>query len=279
MSVTEDQSTAVVTALAWSPPGLAVHRRSVLAVLTSNHILSLWASRSDFSVPESWERVSIVNNFESSDNRSSPREQFQLRIRSMAWAPALTHIQTFSIDNWGPFFIAIGDDNNGIHLLSVRSPFIGHLSPWQVVKYAGLTLPTRDQLKTDGGAHGAGNEVRSQNSGSDLMNKSVARHRHSLFEKSMGLVCSVNKITSGPCMAVSGEAEILLTCRRSGLVTQVRLVLSQGSPMRATLNVQDTLDDALVESSQHAFDRVERPATWQIGSVSTVLSQYRYYLC
>ena len=93
----EEQSSSTVTWLAWSPPGLAKHKRSVLAILTSNHMVSLWASNSDMTVPESWERVSIVNHAVNSALReekcrvgfSNGSDLRLKRIRSAAWAPLL----------------------------------------------------------------------------------------------------------------------------------------------------------------------------------------------
>ena len=86
-----------MTWLAWSPPGLAKHKRCVLAVLTSNQVLSLWSSKSDMTIPESWERVCVVNHAVNAALRHEGfRERFKSvrnlrlrRIRSAAWAPLL----------------------------------------------------------------------------------------------------------------------------------------------------------------------------------------------
>ena len=98
-SIGEEQSPSTITALAWSPLGLAKHKRPVLAVLTSNHLLSLWASTSDMKVPASWQRVYVVNNalhyhltlssgHGSSWSRSEAfDERRMVRVRCMAWAP------------------------------------------------------------------------------------------------------------------------------------------------------------------------------------------------
>lgn len=96
-SIGEEQSSSTVTWLAWSAPGLAKHGRSVLAVLTSNHVLSLWASKSDMATPASWERIYVVNNPIKATlskehfgarftDRTNPRLS---RVRSAAWAPLL----------------------------------------------------------------------------------------------------------------------------------------------------------------------------------------------
>ena len=130
MSIGEEQARATVTALAWSPPGLAKHRRSALAVLTSNLILSLWASDSNPTDLDSWKRVVIVNKVLSSESR------LQQRIRSIAWAPTNPqHVDrrvAFSRSKWGISLLAIADDNNGLYILKVSSPFAGQPFAWNV---------------------------------------------------------------------------------------------------------------------------------------------------
>lgn len=130
MSIGEEQARATVTALEWSPPGLAKHGRCVLAVLTSNLILSLWASDSNPTDLESWKRVVIVN-------KALPLEsRLQRRIRSMAWVPMNPqHIDRrtpFSGRKWGIPLIAIADDNYGLYILKVSSPFVGQSFAWNV---------------------------------------------------------------------------------------------------------------------------------------------------
>ena len=130
LSIGEEQARATVTALAWSPAGLATHRRSVLAVLTSNLILSFWASNADPSDANSWERVLVVNKALLSGSR------LQQRIRSMAWAPTdpqyVDRSTPFSRNKWGIHLIAIADDNNGLYVLKASSPVTGPASKWVV---------------------------------------------------------------------------------------------------------------------------------------------------
>ena len=129
MSIGEEQARATVTALAWSPPGLAKYRRSVLAVLTSNLILSFWASNANPTDVGSWERILVVNN------ALSPGSRLQERIRSMAWAPTnpqhVDHRTPFSWKKWGIPLIAIADDSNGLYILKVSSPYTGQCFEWR----------------------------------------------------------------------------------------------------------------------------------------------------
>ncbi|KAL4940439.1 hypothetical protein BDV06DRAFT_19821 [Aspergillus oleicola] len=57
-SVGAEQSMSNVVELAWSPPGLTKYRRSVLAVLTTNMLLSIYALS---STSGKWTRVAVVN--------------------------------------------------------------------------------------------------------------------------------------------------------------------------------------------------------------------------
>lgn len=143
MSIGEEQAKATVNALAWSPSGLANHRRSVLAILTSNLILSLWASHSRATDPESWQRVLVVNHFLSKESRRVNR------VRTMAWAPTNPeHFDSqtpFSKRKWGAHILAIANDNNGLSFFTVSSPFDGVSSRWDVhqIYQEDVQLPNR----------------------------------------------------------------------------------------------------------------------------------------
>ena len=130
MSIGEEQTRATVTALAWSPPGLAKHGRSVLAVLTSNLLLSLWASNSDPTDLGSWERVSVVNKVLLSGSRR------QQRIRSMAWAPTspqhVDRLTPSSGKKWEIPLLAVADDSSGLYFLKVSSPYNGQSLAWDI---------------------------------------------------------------------------------------------------------------------------------------------------
>ena len=151
MSIGEEQALVTVSALAWSPCGLAKHRRSVLAVLTSNLLLSLWTSYTDPTDPESWERVMIVNHFLIPENVSTPQKQSRTsqRIRSMAWAPVHpehAERQTpFSPRKWGVFLMAITDDENGVYFVNFISPFTGASTAWEIQTLVYKSIPPAAQ--------------------------------------------------------------------------------------------------------------------------------------
>lgn len=117
-SLAAEQSTSTVIALAWSPPGLARFRRSVLAVLTSGLVLSLWEP---MGLKRQWTRVGIVNHALYPDP-SIPTQQKgmglrQVNIRSFQWCPSM---KTPSAST-GPASRADPENRWGIHLLMVAT--------------------------------------------------------------------------------------------------------------------------------------------------------------
>ncbi len=115
LSLGEEQSESFVVSLAWSPPGLGLHKRSVLAILTSNLVLSLWESN---GMPGSWRRTHIVNpNPSESDAGSAGFKRRSQRIRAFVWLPALKYPST---SKWGTHWLLIVDDNNILTCLHVQ---------------------------------------------------------------------------------------------------------------------------------------------------------------
>ncbi|RMZ76446.1 hypothetical protein DV737_g4783, partial [Chaetothyriales sp. CBS 132003] len=117
LSIGEEQSQSRVVSLAWSPPGLGLHQRSVLAVLTSNLVLSLWESNGK---PGTWRRALVVrdhiHNEEANFAGSKHRSQ---RIRAFTWLPPLTHANAAK---WGTHLLAVVNDNNLLSCFHVRRP-------------------------------------------------------------------------------------------------------------------------------------------------------------
>ena len=146
MSIGEEQARVNVVALAWSPPGIAKHRRSVLAVLTTNLLLSLWAHHGNPDDHKSWERILIVN--EPSILPEVLPEELRAshlrRIRSMAWMPTCPQYcepqDPVPVRKWGPFFLVVADDSNYIYLLAVSSPFLDPTKPWECQTLLGKML-------------------------------------------------------------------------------------------------------------------------------------------
>lgn len=144
MSIGEEQSKVTIASLQWSPPGFAKYRRSILAILTTNLILSLWAPGSDPRDPEGWERVLIINNAAVPPSMApSQRDCLLERVRSMAWLPVNDHPNPeFPSPKrvWGVPILAVADDNNGLWIFSLGSSFISGSSPWETQVLAYKTL-------------------------------------------------------------------------------------------------------------------------------------------
>lgn len=144
-SIGEEQSTCTVTAISWSPPGLAKHRRSVLAVLTSNLILSCWTSNSNPAISTSWHRILVINNAIRGwwnqhgllEQERAPTEdglRRKARARSMSWAPwtcspCKSTDQSFGAKR-GAFMLAVADDDGDISFLFLSSPYIHMSTAW-----------------------------------------------------------------------------------------------------------------------------------------------------
>ena len=89
-SIGEEQSMSEVISIGWSSPVLGRHRRCLLAVLTSNHLLSLWDPGPDPSIDRSWRRMVVINNcidYTSSDHAlmQSPIRT-RKRIKAAKWS-------------------------------------------------------------------------------------------------------------------------------------------------------------------------------------------------
>ncbi|KAL8681028.1 MAG: hypothetical protein Q9186_002801 [Xanthomendoza sp. 1 TL-2023] len=148
-SIGEEQSPSTVVALAWSPLGMARHSRFALAILTTNHVLSLWASTSDLRAASSWERVLVINQAlkippltsligQDESNPIDPRPSE--RIRSMSWAPqqsmpsagTSSTFKTTSPDHSSPIqYLAVTNDANEAIVLRIRTFWSHDRCPWE----------------------------------------------------------------------------------------------------------------------------------------------------
>ena len=91
-SLGEEQSPSIVTALAWSAPGLALHGRCVLAVSTSNLLVSLWEPRHKPFESSNWYRSCILNHALQHHVLSNGGQEVLLRrrarIKAVTWSRA-----------------------------------------------------------------------------------------------------------------------------------------------------------------------------------------------
>ncbi|KAJ5884664.1 hypothetical protein N7495_009174 [Penicillium taxi] len=125
-SIAAEQSTSLTTAIAWSPSGLARYRRSVLAVLTSNLLLSIWEPA---GVNGQWVRVCLVNHclFATTPVRLEGTELRKVNIRSFKWCPPIrvsphggSSDDSDPESRWGIHLILVANDLNEVVLLQIR---------------------------------------------------------------------------------------------------------------------------------------------------------------
>ncbi|KAJ8117900.1 hypothetical protein OPT61_g996 [Boeremia exigua] len=161
-SVGEEISPSVPTAISWSPPGLAKHRRCALAVLTSNLVLSVWSAEGKLHEESSWSRRLLINHAltdyfvqtgttQTSRITSSVVEQLRLRtrIRSFTWAPALPSIaNTLGTQaSYGRQYLAIANDDNHLIFLYVESPTstLGSSQDWKATVLTHMIFEPKEE--------------------------------------------------------------------------------------------------------------------------------------
>lgn len=137
LSTGEEQSEAFCSSLAWSPPGLGKHERCVLAVLTANHILSIWECVGRLEIPEDWKRVCIVNHtlkafaasqeVEGSEAEVAEKRKIRQRIRDFSWSQAPP---SSSRDGYAGAttmlsqpYLAVSNDTGEVFILNIETPY------------------------------------------------------------------------------------------------------------------------------------------------------------
>ncbi|KAF2478038.1 uncharacterized protein BDR25DRAFT_275721 [Lindgomyces ingoldianus] len=158
-SIGEEISQSLPLRISWSPPGLAKHRRCALAVLTSNLILSIWASHSKPQELAGWDRQLIINDALEKYFLDLPQEgrglimseieekaRLRKRIRAYSWAPCMDSAsstgQVGTQLSWGHYMIAVSNDDNDIILVSIRSPTstFGQKEEWKAEVFGHFPL-------------------------------------------------------------------------------------------------------------------------------------------
>lgn len=146
-SIGEEQSLSMVVGLAWSPPGFGPHRRSVLAVLTSNHVLSLWESKGTIG---EWSRVVVVNQslgdyFGWVEGAGEDVYREKRRIRAFAWSspyriPETSAGRAFR-SKWGVLYIAVANDDEVVTILRISKWKRGGQMEWNLEATGHIHLP------------------------------------------------------------------------------------------------------------------------------------------
>ncbi|KAF1916260.1 transcription factor IIIC subunit delta N-term-domain-containing protein [Ampelomyces quisqualis] len=159
-SIGEEISASTPIAIAWSPPGLAKHRRCALAALTANLVLSIWSNDGKPHDGACWDRRLIVNNAlheyfsirasdlsEHADSLHDEQMRMKTRIRAFSWAPSMRNPDASSTLgtqlSWGRHMLAVCNDYNQIVVVAVESPTstYGSNQGWsaQVLTHLSLT--------------------------------------------------------------------------------------------------------------------------------------------
>ncbi|KAL4972194.1 transcription factor IIIC subunit delta N-term-domain-containing protein [Aspergillus desertorum] len=165
-SIGAEQSFSTVAGIGWSPPGLARYRRSVLAVLTSNMVLTIYAPTNNSG---KWRRIAIINKalenffYESivNDTLNSRTHSFcrdiedntartrKTNIRAFTWLPPLkvpaeNDMYPGPESRWGVSLLAITNEDNDLVFLHVQ-PSSSDQASQEALGIAGVSvvsLPT-----------------------------------------------------------------------------------------------------------------------------------------
>lgn len=136
-SLGREQSLSTVVGLAWSPPGLGKYRRSVLAVLTSNMVLSFFET---VGAQEKWTRVAVVNGVLSARGakmtESEGERLCKASVSAFAWCPPLkvpegeggerTYARDGTETRWGVHLLTVVTEENEVILLQPRRTTAGY---------------------------------------------------------------------------------------------------------------------------------------------------------
>jgi hypothetical protein len=138
-SIGEEMSESFVHALDWSPPGLGKHKRSVLAVLTSNHVLSIWECVGKPEIATDWVRACVINhalqahykekdvqNPEESEHDHFERLRAKQRIRAFAWSSALPDLSLSGASGDCTTrhpYLAVSNDRGEVLIVKIQTPY------------------------------------------------------------------------------------------------------------------------------------------------------------
>ena len=152
LSIGEEQSLSTVTNIAWSPPGPSKYKRSALAVLTSNLVLSIWAPGSQPSMTSSWERVMLLNgsieNYFAKLGSVGSSLRKRRRTRNMCWAFDMpdNFKQKYGIGS----LLAVINDSEDMVIVNITTTHSYRGHDWQakVLCHCGTADIRLDQRKT-----------------------------------------------------------------------------------------------------------------------------------
>ena len=107
----------------------------MLAVLTTNHVLSIWECDGKANISANWKRKVIINhslishyaNVEKvigeTEQQFSERKQVSQRVRDFAWSPITAKPSRDGRHATSPHFLAVSTEAGDLVILHVRSPY------------------------------------------------------------------------------------------------------------------------------------------------------------
>ena len=131
----EELSLRHVHALEWSPPGLGRFRHCVLAVLSTNHILSIWECDGKANISTNWKRKVLINHAliahyanvdgatGETEQQFSERKQVSQRVRAFAWSPIAADSSRDGRHATSAHLLAVSTEAGDLVILRVRSPY------------------------------------------------------------------------------------------------------------------------------------------------------------
>lgn len=158
-SIGEELADHQTVSAEWSSPGLARQKGCALAILTSNHVLSIWA-KEGYAGSAKWQRVLVVNQairafydkIDAVDQTGSlksediERRQVQQRVRTFAWSqPLHTKAERTSRHRFaGTQFLLVSTEGGALLTLRINSPYedpLGHQNSWTATVTGSLNMP------------------------------------------------------------------------------------------------------------------------------------------
>jgi hypothetical protein len=154
-SLGEEISGALALSAVWSPPGLGAHARCVLAVHTTNLLLSIWAPRRPpAGSSASWARLVVANHaLEEAGVRRRRTKRGEgegrrgERVRCFAWAPLVGGGMRGVQEE--VFLVAVANDEREVVVLEMRSPYsrMWDAGEWGVEVRARITVGEEERAE------------------------------------------------------------------------------------------------------------------------------------
>lgn len=248
MSIGEEQGDCIVVSMSWCSC-LALHGRSALAILTSDNIISIWASNSDPRMTSSWVRTLTLTH-RNLDLKSS-KTLAECRIHSFAWAPQLPSVdqqrKVRTIKD-GAHPLVVGDQEGNIHLVLITRHSCFEDRSWGFQKVLTHSLCHHDEMK----------DVR-------YLDK-LYKSKSSFFHDSLESVGEVKGLDFCAWTKFDSQWETKLVCCLKGQVLYDRLIYrepsdSSNNPATEFYLRLDPPDTSSILSNDSAIQCI----TWQVS--------------